>query len=185
MHSVGRALLQLLNLAQSYFRLPAIPIEACSQLTIRVHPGSSRPELSWENTRLHTTGNLSLNAPGPNKSVKARCLSQPRRLDHTRDSSDQFAEQMDWFSAAHPDASGSYGDPASMYGLCLVARVAQMQHVARPQARAMSHTLSRLGVTREFPLGFLFWNQSPPSDASGSDASSPSLLFLLNVSDNG
>lgn len=92
---------------------------------------------------------------------------------------------MDWFSAAHPDASGPYVDPASLYGLCLVARVAQMQHVARPQARAMSHTLSRLGVTREFPLGFLFWNQSPPSDASGSDASSTSLLFLLNVSDSG
>lgn len=73
---------------------------------------------------------------------------------------------------------------ASLYGLCLVARVAQMQHVARPQTRAMSHTFSRLGVTREFPFGFLFWNQSPPSDTSGSDASS-TLLLLLNVSDSG
>lgn len=100
--------------------------------------------------------NLSLNAPGPNKSVEARCLSQPRRLDHTRDSSDHFAEQMDWFSAVRPDASGSSVDPASLYGLCLVARVVQMQHVARPQARAMSQTSSRLGVTKEFPLRFLF-----------------------------
>lgn len=41
---------------------------------------------------------MSLNVPGPNKSVEARCLSQPRRLDHTRDSVDHFAEQMDWFS---------------------------------------------------------------------------------------
>lgn len=37
MHSVGRAL-QLLNFAQNYFNLPAILIEACPQLTTRIHP---------------------------------------------------------------------------------------------------------------------------------------------------
>lgn len=162
-------------------------ISTCIQFPsglVRSCPSNQSPSqlLKFESTRKkrrwHTTWNLSLNAPGPNKSVEARCLSQPRRLGHTRDSSDHFAEQTDWFSAVRPDASGSSVDSASLHGLCLVARVVQMQHVARPQTRAMSQTSSRLGVTYGISLGISFWIQGPPSDTSGSDACSTSLLFL-------
>lgn len=107
-------------------------------------------------TRWWTTRNLSLNAPGPTSRCEldacpSHVFSITRETHRITSPSKCIGSRP-----SIPDASGSSVDLTSLCGHFLVARVAKMQHVAHPQDRAMSQTFSRLGVTKECPLRFLF-----------------------------